>query len=248
MKKNNGIFQNSIALKFVIWVFLIIFLFALLTNFLMLCHNPFKIDIAGNPSDWIGFYAGAFSSAISSVVAFIILIYNYKQNEKNHSELKKIQINSISYQETKTRLDKINEELFELYESVSPDKLRYFLFNSVVFEEFDYQSCKFNYVTIYEDLIQKEKRIIFISEINSDIIKLSRTIEQYIKCKKIFNSILKDIRLYIKKGEKEQNEEMLFGKRIEDLMKEAAYIDLYKEITKSITMANKKMKEKFLTV
>ena len=41
---------------------------------------------------------------------------------------------------------------------------------------------------------------------------------------------------------------MLFGKRIEDLMKEAAYIDLYKEITKSITMANKKMKEKFLTV
>lgn len=122
----------------VLWIFGLTFLFAIVANTIVLCPSPIKFEVAGDANDWIGFYAGAFASLISSGMAFYILHITYKQNEKNHQEQKELQRKSLIYVEKMNAFRKIVELLSELKVFLDPS-------------EFEYIENKYNMVMNFED-------------------------------------------------------------------------------------------------
>lgn len=126
------------TLYLVLWIFGLTFLFAVVANTIVLCPSPIKLKVAGNSNDWIGFYAGAFASLISSCMAFYILHITYKQNEKNHQEQKELQRKSLIYVEKMNAFRKIVELLSELKVFLDPC-------------EFEHIEKKYNGVLYFDD-------------------------------------------------------------------------------------------------
>jgi len=117
--------ESRKTLYLVLWIFGLTFLFAVVANIIVLCPSPIKLEVAGDANDWIGFYAGAFASLISSGMAFYILHITYKQNEKNHHEQKELQRKSLIYVEKMNAFRKIVELLSELKPILDANEFEY---------------------------------------------------------------------------------------------------------------------------
>ena len=87
------------------WIVIIILVLPIGINYILLRPTPFSIPMVGKDTDWLSFWSGYLGAILSSGVAFIILAIQYKQNNDENKTNRKIQINSIIYQQELSRLD-----------------------------------------------------------------------------------------------------------------------------------------------
>lgn len=104
---------------YVSFIFGILFLSPIVTYCLVSLPTPSCIRMEWESEVWIGFFSGLFAALISAIAAYVILIITYKQNSKNHSELKQIQVNSIMMSFRKEELNNLINSLFVYKSSVN---------------------------------------------------------------------------------------------------------------------------------
>lgn len=87
----------SIVLKKYWWVIIVAIIAPIILNFVLLC--PSVTPIVGDNIAWLSFWGGYLGAIISSTMAFIILLIQYKQNHAENEANRKLQINILSYQQ-----------------------------------------------------------------------------------------------------------------------------------------------------
>lgn len=100
------------------WVFFIIILAPIILNFIL--QIPALTTIVGNNVDWLSFWGGYLGAVLSSLVAFVILILQLRQNHKENEDNRianskanqannKLQLNILKYQQETQWLNMFRE-------------------------------------------------------------------------------------------------------------------------------------------
>ena len=104
------------------WVFFIIILAPIILNFIL--QIPALTTIVGNDVDWLSFWGGYLGAVLSSLVAFVILILQLRQNHKENEDNRianskaneannKLQLNILQYQQETQWLNMFREACSE---------------------------------------------------------------------------------------------------------------------------------------
>lgn len=217
-----------------------LFKFLLIATLLIVAGPIFNIvlktsvgtEVAGDANAWIGY----FGNLLGTSAAIVALSFTLWQNNKNHQELKTLQINSISFNDKKERLYKISEELLNLYSTISSEKLRKYIKISITFNQ-SHEARAF-YLNIIEDIWDYEKKLRFMTECNSDIIDLKGIKILFNECKIDYLTLLKDMREEHKLNNKIEQKTL---ERIEQIEKQFNYTELYNLIISRIKEAQEKL-------
>ena len=101
-------------------VIVIILVLPICVNFILLI--PAFSPIVGKDTDWLSFLGGYLGSIISAGVAFIILVIQYKQNQKENKANRQLQINAIKHQQELNQLHNIINTSAKLISVTNPYK------------------------------------------------------------------------------------------------------------------------------
>lgn len=183
--------EGKNILYYLLWIFALILLFAVVTNIVVLCPFPIKVKIAGSTSDWIGYYAGVSANMISSIMAFTILYITYKQNEKNHTDLKYFQINNSTYTLERERLSQIESILKDEMFLLSPYRM-----SAIIMENGEIIDNILTYISTFKDeLLRTEEEANFFINIYTDIIHLEKLTKPRLNLVELFSTTITNIRI-----------------------------------------------------
>jgi hypothetical protein len=203
------------------------------------------IEVAGTTSDWIGYYAGVSSSIISSTMAFTILIINYKQNEKNHKDLKLFQINNSTYALERKRLSQIESVLKKEMFLLSPYRL-----SEIAMKDGELSDNFIPYINKHNlKLLRTEEEANFFHNVYRDLIDLARLTTPRSNLSELFNKATTDIReCYQNSTSKEKISKTidLLQKRMDGILKSSEYITYRKTVLDIIREAEDKLDKKML--
>lgn len=103
---------------FLIWGGLIIVTLPIALNYILLI--PLNANIVGDSTHWLSFWGGYLGAIISSAVAFIILYIQYRNNKKENTKNRQLQLNVLQYQQEIVWLNNLREVMIknlQLYHS-----------------------------------------------------------------------------------------------------------------------------------
>jgi hypothetical protein len=218
-------------MKRILLAIVIITITPICLNWIVSTTTPWNISIAGDMSDWIGFYGSYIGGMLAAAISFFILIYSLKHNRNENiidrkrqdiKELKQI----LSERYSKLSYTRIINIASNLNNNQSNDEL---LLLESYYEELDVYRHSFQ--IIYED--SKEGHVIdFVKRYNSCIISLRSDIQAISKLIRKLPERISDSEevflenrnqeLYLKRSQKsisiqEENEHVDVKKKLESI-------------------------------
>jgi len=101
------LFHKKIKWAVIIGVLAMALIFPIALNYILLI--PLNANIVGDSTHWLSFWGGYMGAIISSAVAFIILYVQYRNNKKENSKNRQLQLNVLLYQQETAWLNKLRE-------------------------------------------------------------------------------------------------------------------------------------------
>lgn len=199
--------------------------------------------VAGDANAWIGY----FGNLLGTSAAIIALSFTLWQNNKNHNELKRIQINTTLHSKNQDRLNNVCNELYNIFNALNPGNIELAMWKMEQTNEKDFKSSLIRELMSLEvynaDIIEKALLIIHMNSDLGNFRTLASPLTTYADERRGKIEIL--IEKIKTLGSKEDIKELLY--LVEQLRESENYLELLNTIRTIITETRNKIDEDLLS-